>query len=254
MTLIVAHVSATGAVMASDGLAVEADSTLGTEKKIWTSGGLLFGYAGQLSVRDELRKAIDGGLAQSPLPHLADIDAAKSQLTALIAPALRMAYENYCGSEPPEQALAGSFLIIGKDTNGYWILEIDPVNTPSNYTAGGFHTIGSVSVAGHVARYMLQHHVVPGREGRHLKLVAYRTVNSCVEVLGSGFGIGPPIQVWENTDDGFAELNDDDLASVKEDVRGWTLIERESLDQYLEAKADGADKEPLPEDLGGSGA
>ena len=248
MTLIVAHVSATGAVMASDSLAVEADYTISQEKKIWSTGGLLFGYAGQLSLREDLRKAIEAALVLAPIPPDADLDMVKSQLTAIIAPALRTAYGNYVGSGDPENALGGALLVVGKSSDGHWILEIDKHNTPSDYTQSGFHAIGSAAENAHVARYMLRHHVLPGRETKHLRLVALRTVASCVEVLGHAFGIGLPVQLWHNVDNGFAELDENELAGVQDGVEQWIQIEKEALDKVF-ADSDDGTKEPLPDRL-----
>jgi hypothetical protein len=68
VTLIVAHVSPSGAVMAADSHVTEEDNTAGFADKIWMCGGLLFGYSGSMSVRDRLQLAIEQGLDGAPMP------------------------------------------------------------------------------------------------------------------------------------------------------------------------------------------
>ncbi len=61
------HVSATAGVMASDSLATEEDSPPGTLRRFGRAADC---YAGQLSIRDPLRNAIDAYLASTPLTNL----------------------------------------------------------------------------------------------------------------------------------------------------------------------------------------
>lgn len=251
MTLIVAHVSTSAAVMCSDSQAVEEDSTVGTAEKIWTTAGLLFGYSGQMALRDRVRAAIDGQLAAAPPPPNADWEIVASQLCAIVRPILAEAYSNYvAGSGEPaaSQALGGSLVVIGKGAEGYWLLEIDRNNSPSNYTEEGFHTTGSASFSAHVTRRLLKHYGMFGDEVRQLRLHAYRTVLSCIEVLGGRYGIGGPVQLWQSTAAGFERLDRDALEMVHEGLDQWIKVEQESLRQVFPPVV-AAPAEPLPEHL-----
>ena len=232
MTLIVAHVSESGAVMASDSLVTEEDSTAGVPVgKIWTSGGLLFGYSGDLSVRDSIRDAIGERLTSSPLPLPTDCEMAMSQLQAFLRPVIQAAYDNFVGgpNDDPVDKLGGSLLVVGRDNDGYWLLEIDKHNTATRYTEEGFHTIGSAAPATHVGRRLLSHYALPGYEPQHLCLLALRTVQASIDVLGSAFGIGGPVQLWQSTRDGFEAVTGEALDATKEGLEQWRQIERESL-------------------------
>jgi len=252
VTLIVAHVSAVGAVMAADSHVAEEDHTGGLADKIWTTGTLLFGYSGNMAVRDRLRQAIEAELARSPLPVPIDCEMAASQLKASMRPILQQAYADFVGGpdDSPVEALGGSLLVVGRDNGRYWLLEIDRNNTSSHYTEDGFHTTGSGSTAAHVGRRLLQHYALPGYETKHLRLLAMRTVKSCIDVLGGAYGLGGPVQLWQATDNGYEQVRGDELASVVEGVQQWVQIEKESLSKVFAATVE-APPGPLPDALQG---
>lgn len=251
MTVVVGYVSRTGAVMASDSQASEEDATTSQVEKIWTNGALLFGYSGQMALRDRLRQAIDERLEQSPLPPNAPVQLAASMLCATVRPVLEQAYANFVGapSDDPSEKLAGSLMVIGHDDTRYWLLEIDRHNSASSYTDVGFHTTGTGSLAAHVSRGLLEHYSLPGHEVRHLRLLAFRMVETCIRVLGGAYGIGPPIQIWQSVADGFERVVGQELGAVSEGVRQWIGIEQESLERVFAPEEEPTPEEPLPEPL-----
>jgi hypothetical protein len=190
MTVIVGSVSRAGAVMASDSQSSEEDATTNQVEKVWTSGGLLLGYSGQLAIREPLRRDIERRLQESPLPPQVPIEIAASMLCAIVRPVLEQAYANFVGApgDDPAEKLAGSLMVIGYDGEQYWLLEIDRHNTPSHYTEEGFHTIGTGSVAAHVSRGLLKYYSLSGHEVKQFRLLAYRTVETCIDVLGGAYG------------------------------------------------------------------
>jgi hypothetical protein len=252
VTLIVAHVSDLGAVMASDSLVTEEDSTAGAPvEKIWTCGGLLFGYSGNLTLRDAIKAALERALATTPLPIPTDCELAISQLQVCVRPVLSAAYQNFVGgpTDDPVEKLGGSLLVVGRDKDKYWLLEIDRNNTPTRYTDDGFHTIGSAALASHVGRRLLGHYKLPGYEPRHLCLLALRTVQASIDVLGSAFGIGGPVQLWQSTADGYERVGADALSEVHHGLEQWNEIERESLLKVF-AGPEVEGSEVLPDALG----
>jgi hypothetical protein len=125
--------------------------------------------------------------------------------------------------------LGGNLIVVGSDGEKYWLLEIDRHNTAGHYTDDGFHTIGSAAVATHVGRRLLSHYRLPGYEPRHLCLLAVRTVQASIEVLGSAYGIGGPVQLWQSTADGYEAVEGGALERVMEGLDVWMGIEQESL-------------------------
>jgi proteasome beta subunit len=251
MTVIVGYVSRAGAVMASDSQSAEEDATTSQIDKIWRTGRLLLGYSGQLAIREPLRRDIERRLQESPLPAQVPIEIAASMLCAIVRPVLEQAYANFVGApgDDPADKLAGSLMVIGYDGERYWLLEIDRHNTPSHYTEEGFHTIGTGSVAAHVSRGLLKHYSLPGHEVKQFRLLAYRTVETCIDVLGGAYGLGPPVQLWQSTPDGFEKVIGEELSSVSEGVRQWIGIEQESLDRVFAQEEEPVAEEPLPERL-----
>jgi hypothetical protein len=67
---------------------------------------------------------------------------------------LKEAYDNFVSPDPRMHAghvLAGALLVIGRDSNGYWLFEIDEHNQGTFYEHAGFHTVGSGSSAAYIS-------------------------------------------------------------------------------------------------------
>lgn len=255
MTVIVGYVGRNGAVMASDSHAAEEDATTGVADKIWESGGMLFGYSGHVAVREPLKRAVAKAFEATPPPPKCPIELAESSLCATLRPVLAGIYANFVGApdDDPAEKLGGSLMVIGYDDDAYWLLEINRNNIGEYYTEDGFHTIGTGSLAGHVSRGLLKHYSLPGYEVQHLRLLAYRTVSTCIDVLGGAYMLGGPVQLWNSIDGGgFAKVSGQEFDSVQEGLEQWVGIEQESLSRVF-ADRDGApppqESEPLPERL-----
>jgi predicted proteasome-type protease len=253
VTLIVAHVSRSGAVMASDSRVTEEDGTGARPiEKIWTSGGLLFGYSGDLSIRNSIRSVLDKTFATAPLPEPTEWEMAVSQLKFTVKPVTDAAYASFSGgpTDSPAEILGGSLVVVGRGPDGYWLYEIDRYNTATNYTDDGFHTIGSGTVGTHIARRLFSHYLQPGYETKHMRLLAYRFLESCIDALPGIYGIGGEVQMWQSADDGFEVVSADQLAAAREALQQWYVSEQETLWNVA-----GAAREvptALPEDLGDS--
>lgn len=91
--------------------------------------------------------------------------------------------------QQPGHVLANALLIIGRDSGGYWLLELDPNNQPTFNTGHGFHTIGSGSPAAYLAQGLVKEYAPAALSLDHMKLMAYRTVDTCIRVLGGRLGL-----------------------------------------------------------------
>lgn len=234
MTVVVGFLGAECAVMASDTQASEQDRTKYDAPKIWEDNGVLFSYSGNTAVMDPLQLAVHARLdGQDSSRSRWNV---RNDLCAAIGPVLKGEYGNYV-PQPPEGSipakLGGSLLAIGKDGAGYWLLDIDHNNVGTFHPHRGFHAIGSGSAAAGVALGLLEHYELEARTVWHLKLIAYRTVETCIRVLD--VGVGGEVHVWSSTEDqtGFEPVTDDPLRDVAHGVTQWTVIERESLDEVL---------------------
>jgi hypothetical protein len=218
--------------MCSDSQGTEgADDTRREVEKMWADGGLLFGYSGYGAIKEPLVVSVSGALAN--IGTLTRWEA-RDLLAQAIKPVLENAYRNFVPAGPGENfgMLKGALLVIGHDSNGYWLLELDGNNIASFYTEPGFHAIGSGSVAAQVASGLLQHYEPGGRSVAHLKLLASRTVETCISVLGGRWGVGGRPLMWFSESGGpFAKASEDELAAIANAVGGWVLIETESLNK-----------------------
>lgn len=260
MTVVVAFVGADGAVMASDSEATESGHTRYDVEKIWTCGGLLCGYTGNGSVRDRLRRAMDDA-AKQLFGDSATIDRYKAAnvLQQVAKPVLEHVYSHFVPAAPGQHygLLAGVLLIVGRDDAGYWLLEVDGSNNASWYTDAGFHTVGSGSPAAYVAYALMKNYDVASRDVAAQRLVAYRTVDTCIGTIGGQLGVGGYVHLWSSEGGGpFEKQEGETLNAVQNGVDQWTTIERESLDKISTiAHPEPSSPSELPEDrTGGTGA
>jgi len=78
----------------------------------------------------------------------------------------------------------------------------------------------------------------------HLKLVAYRTVDSCINVLGGRLGVGGYVQLYASAGGAKFEREDaDGLAQLREGLEKWTTLEAESLDRVVLGSGETTDEE-----------
>jgi 20S proteasome alpha/beta subunit len=256
MTVVIGFIGTDGAVMASDTEGQEADRTRRDIDKIWRCGSLLCGYTGQSSVQQPLRVALQARVEAAEDGGPIDKWQMRAHIAEACRPVLQGAYDNHvprpAQGEVP-QALSGALLVIGRDNDGFWLLEIDARNSPSWYSdpGPGFHAVGSGSTAAQVARGLLEHYEPVERSVAHLRLLAYRTVATCISVLGGAYGVGGDVRIWNAEGDvEFAQLDEGQMERVKNGVEQWTTIEAESLDRVvLEEAAPEAEGEEMPEEL-----
>jgi ATP-dependent protease HslVU (ClpYQ) peptidase subunit len=250
MTVVVGFVGPDGAVMCSDSQATEGeDKTRKETEKIWECNGFLFGYSGWGAVKQPLVVSIESELKPFAGKDLTCWQA-REALSQASKPVLAHSYSNYVPAAPGEHAgmLKGSLLVAGREGDSYWLLELDGNNIATFYTEEGFHTIGSGSVAAQVARGLLADYEPKGRNIAHLKLLAYRTVETCIEVLGGQWGVGGHPLMWYSQDgEPFVKADDDELAATKNYVGEWTLAEKESIEKAFPTRAE--DVEPSADDL-----
>ncbi len=253
MTVVVGFVGPDGAVMASDSEATESGGlTRYDVEKIWTCGGLLMGYTGTGSVRQPLEKSLDGAVTGSFGASAAiDRDQAREILRHETGKVLRAEYSTHVGNVDmygiPE-ALKGILLVIGRDAQGYWLLEIDWMAQPTFYTDGGFHTVGSGASAAYVAHSLMREYDSAGRATADLKLIAHRTVQNCIDTIGGQLGVGGHVQLWYSEQNGpFSQATQQEIEVVEDGVAQWRGIERESLAQVMLNGAPQPENVPLPE-------
>jgi hypothetical protein len=177
-------------------------------------------------------------------------------------PVLSHAYEHFVPAKPgqtPENTLAGALLVIGRDAVGYWLLELDHLNNATFYTDQHFHAVGSGGSAAYVAQGVMKAYDLADRSMPHLRLAAFRTVSTCIEVLGGPYGVGGNVSLWFSEGGAaFEKAPADVVEQLKDGLAQLGLLEAECLDKVVlpedspeerEAEAEVEAAAGLPEDL-----
>jgi len=238
--------------MASDSEATESGHTRYDVEKIWTCGSLLMGYTGATSVKQPLA-AVLGQVVANSFGNSSEIDRVQGRETLRPATAqvLHSLYEFHVGARDQHQipeALKGVLLVVGRDADGYWLLELDYMAQATFYTENGFHTIGSGAAAAYVAHSLMREYDSMGRSAADLRLIAHRTVQTCIDTMGGQWGVGGHVQLWSSERSGpFAKASQQEIEAIENGVEQWRGIERESLNQLRLGGAPPPEGVPLPE-------
>lgn len=244
--------------MASDSESTESGHTRFDVEKIWTHGqSLLMGYSGSGAVRAALAESIAAKMNTQFGAEAKEVKRweARALLAAAIKPVLTQFYGEFVPTtRPVDNVLAGVLLVIGRDEDGHWLLEVDHNNTTTFYEDRGYQAIGSGGSAAFVAQGLLQHYQPQEQTVEELRLIAYRTVKTCIDGLGGQLGVGGEIHIWScEAGGGYEKADAAMMSSLGEGLTKWTTIERESLLQVwggspVEDEEAGGIPEPLEED------
>jgi len=254
LTVIVGFVGAECAVMASDSESTESVHTRFDVDKIWTSGNCLLGYSGSGAIRGALSVSIDSKLKTAFGEDAEEIDRweARSALAEATKPVLEQFYKEFVPTtQPVDSVLGGTLLVIGRDSSGHWLLEIDSHCTTTFYEDRGLQAIGSGGPAAFIAHGLLRHYQPRDQTMEQLRLIAYRTIKTCIDGLGGAFGVGGQIHLWScRPGDGYRKAGTELLEDLEEGLTKWITIERESLSEVFgTGVAEAGAKEGVPEAL-----
>jgi hypothetical protein len=222
--------------MVSDSESTESGHTRFDVDKIWTTGGcLLLGYSGSGAVRAALEMSIATKVKAAFGEEATEIDRweARTLLASATKPVQEQFYKEFVPTtQPVDNVLGGTLLVIGRDENGHWLLEIDLHSTTTFYEDRGLQAIGSGGPAAFVAQGLLRHYEPRDQTIEQLRLIAYRTVKTCIDGLGGAFGVGGEVHLWScRAGEGYTKAGTELLESLEEGLTKWTTIERESLSQ-----------------------
>ena len=119
------------------------------------------------------------------------------------------------------------YLFCGQSNNDGWILEVLWNGKDTEYKERGFHAIGSGKIFAQVMFSMLLHHKVRNCELGQAKVLAYRVVDSAIEVAAAGIGV--PVQMWFIKQGCAQCMDSSELAQIRDTVGLWKQTEVETL-------------------------
>lgn len=240
--------------MASDSEATESGHTRYDVDKIWTAEGLLMGFSGSVATRDLIAPSVEatfrqhfGGTTEIPRTD------ARTLLAQAINPVLKQAYSEVVPGPGTNylNVAGGSLLVIGRDSGGYWLLEVDPQCVVSSYDEQGFQAIGSGGPGAHLGCRILRRFGDRRRSLAELRLIAYRTVDTCIDVLGGVVGVGGEPRLWSGEGASpFEQAAAEDIAVIKDGLEKWKTMEGEALSEVARDKpVEADDAEAMPESI-----
>jgi 20S proteasome alpha/beta subunit len=249
MTLIVGFIAEDGAVIAADSEATESGHSRFDVEKIWKVGKTVFGHSGSMAIAQEVRHALDAGLPPFVEQNNPDRWTLKDYLTSIMNPILQKAYSSYVGSNYRE--ISGVLMIVGRDSEGYFLLEIDGNNTATFYDTRQFHAIGSGSPSAYSIYGLMENYDSQHQSVEQLKLVSYRMLDTCINSIGGPAGVGGRINIWTSDEtEGFRKIPSEETEIIKYGVDQWKLSEKETLDRLYEADETQSEQEiSMPEEL-----
>jgi proteasome beta subunit len=243
MTIVIALICSDGVVMASDSQAVEmAAGVRWNVKKIFQlSDRAIWGGTGDSQTIEEIERALQGIRAQIE----GGVDLIQL-LPVTINPVLRRRYAPFLQVPGTQQASPGTgTLVCGYDSaRGGWIIEVDPHCTSSDYTARGFHAVGSAAGFALLGSALLAHFRPAERPLSQGRLIAYRVIDAAIQT--SMFGVGGDIQMWYVDAEGVHQVGEADMTEIKNLVGGWQDEEGKLLDQVFGAEAPESEPAPPP--------
>lgn len=200
MTIILAIPTKNGLVLASDGqITAGAIRTYGKKIKELKQD-CLWGASGRESLIQRVEEEI------SKLPKEKSLTGLRDDLARGIKKCIQDLYE--LDHQPPEE----DFVFAEYRNNISTILHITMSGTPELIRTGPFGIgIGRVFVHALLQKY--QKLIPKGIDIIQGSLLAFKVIEEAIEV--GGYGIGPPIDVWQVSGAGVNNLNEEELNNLK---------------------------------------
>ena len=210
--------------------------TLTNAPVVWTASGPVY-------VIEEVGRALEtqvDEVCKNPCPMQRaltdpDLNDLRDRVGKVMREAMKRCYEtalphglNTGTAIGPGHAFATDFLVLGYANNTPYFFELAHDGQMNWHTDARFAAVGSGGEFATVANALMAHYL----EGPALPLalgkqVAYRTIETTVEVSSSGVGL--PVQLAVADAGGARVLSDDEVEEVRTAVDGWKLLERDTL-------------------------
>ena len=239
MTVAIGLVCKDGVLVAADSMGSDQSiarasrkvNTLEQAPAIWTASGSVYVME---EVTPELAKVARNPSTGQPLGCLTspDLPALRAQLKKAVHAGMKGAYQSALGSSPfPAGGIAPSFvtdfLMLGYANDQAWFLEFARDGQVNWHTESGYYAAGSGGPFASVALALMQHYIKTDLTLEDGKLLAYRTIQTTIDV--SSGGVGPPVQIAICDGSGAKVLQPDELRAISDSVERWKELEADSL-------------------------
>jgi 20S proteasome alpha/beta subunit len=234
--------------MCADGVVIAADSQITDSNRGMSYPGqklhdlgahAAWAGSGARGVLTDIEKALDAAAEE-----ILSADEVGHGLQELALPILRRHYELFISDVPGEdtQGTPSAYLLAaGYSNDKPFIIEINPNGMVSHYEDIGFHAIGSGAPMAQQAGALLAHFRMVDRPVDYGVLGAVRVIEALSVTSPS---VGLEIDVARITPDGAHHLEEEEIDSVRDDVKRWIKAEQELLDGLLDRPRPGVSREP----------
>lgn len=258
MTVAIGLVCKDGVLVASDSMGSD-ESTARRSQKVHTFGRspIVWTASGSVYVMEEVTLALEkldqSGSPAAPMAAFTqpDLNGLRHQLRVAINKSMLAAYGTALASQPlaPGQIhpnFVTNFVVLGYVNETPWFLEFAADGELNWHTEAKFYAIGSGGPFATVALGLMSHYMKDDLSLEDGKLLAYRTIDTTIEV--SNRGVGPPVQIAICDKDGARILAEDEIKALATGVDRWKAIESESLNSLKggESLAATVDVDELP--------
>jgi proteasome beta subunit len=232
MTLILAIQAANGIVMASDAQ-VTAGMVKSTTQKIKKFNNFcLWGAAGELALIQRVEEGMDGAPKEQPLRNLRDGLAAvvRDSVDAL----LRVDFRTKFFQGNPAELLklhSGDFVFAQYLNNAPTILHISVDGTPEWVDKCFATGNGDLFAYALLQRYQS---IIPAIHAQQASVLAFRVIQEAIEV--GAYGTGPPIDVWQITDQGSQQLAEAEVAGLAD---AHQSLRQEEIELFMQPRQAG---------------
>jgi hypothetical protein len=159
--------------------------------------------------------------------HVKSIAQSRSKYRTAVSRVLKLAEQDYVPIDKAIGPPACDTLICGYTDGVPWLLEINCNGGDEQHEQRGFCALGSGGPFAHYACASLQHHAVRDLGMMAAQVLAYRTIETAIEV--AAFGLGGPVQMWLIDAEGARSVTDGDLEVIGHTANLWKAMEAESL-------------------------
>ena len=235
MTLILALACRDAVVVAADSQATfisPGQPLRATEEKLWQVGEapVVAGVSGHVGMAQKIRD----NLGRVPPSVLQDrIARARPILRNHVCEVLTDAREHFVQAHPSGGDLNTNTIVAGYTVGSPWILEITCNGLDEQHEHRGFMALGSGDAFAHFACASMQHHAVRELGAWAAQVLAYRTIDTAIEV--AAIGLGPPVQMWVIDRGGARRVHDDELLVISHTADLWKATEAEALAEVVQA-------------------
>jgi 20S proteasome alpha/beta subunit len=250
MTLILALACSDAVVVAADSQATftgGGQPLRATEDKLWQvkDAPVVAGVSGHVGTAQKIRQSlakIHDNVLRGP------ITAARPILRDHVCKALNDTKDHFIQAHPSGGDLITNTVICGYTVDSPWILEITCNGLDEQHEHRGFMALGSGESFAHFACASMQHHAVRELGAKAAQVLAYRTIDTAIEV--AAYGLGGPVQMWLIDANGARAVTEADLQVIGHTANLWKATEAEFLQgAVLEAPDEPAlDTAPAPQD------